>query len=491
MLHCRAPCTNHEKELAVDMSRILQLNCQGAFRYKASEVVDWLERNDGVMAAISETHLCEEQCTKAHACAVVPQLPGWQWIGRPRNIQGGGVGFLIKDSVTFQQRPDLRTQEVEDEWIEVIEKGRPSYFVCSVYVTPKCVKEMMAFRQNLTRVLARYERVLVMGDLNARCLALGDKVNNVLAPHLQDLIDETNLQVCNEPQVATRKGSKGEQDSIPDLTLVSMRLRAEVSEWGVYEEFSSDHMGVSFKLPLPGLTAHKVNKRRVWDFNQADWEKFRELLANELCVWRETPWVDRGLDTLYSEFVCILLAVAMKSIPKRWVSRNAGPRLNQKVRDLKKERKRAVRVKASVDSELIRARISELGKQITQEIKKEGERRIQQILEVPPGAKAWSMWENYGKLTKRAKQKIGVIEVNGERIVEDSGKAESLNEFFLEVGADRRDDVFDGEYADRVSRYVSSFDFEEESKDQTNENFDEKEVAMGLRELNAHKAIAF
>ena len=68
----------------------------------------------------------------------------------------------------------------------------------------------------------------------------------VLATHLEDLVDATKLQVCNEPEVVTRKGSKGEQDSILDITLVSPRLETEVAEWGVYEEFS-------VQIATPGL----------------------------------------------------------------------------------------------------------------------------------------------------------------------------------------------------------------------------------------------
>ncbi len=78
----------------------------------------------------------------------------------------------------------------------------------------------------------------------------------------------------------------------------------------------------------------------------------------------------------------------MKSIPKRWVTQHANPRLNRKVRDLKKVRKRSVKAKRRVDSELIRARFSELSKQSSEEIKKEGEHRIEQILEVPLGSKS-------------------------------------------------------------------------------------------------------
>ena len=81
------------------------------------------------------------------------------------------------------------------------------------------------------------------------------------------------------------------------------------------------------------------------------------------------------------------------------------------------------------------------------------------------------------------------IDVIGEKLVEDPVKAEFLNEFFSEVGADRKDDVFDEKHAEEVTRYVSGFDFEEDSDDQTNDCFDEIEVTRGLRELNAHKAM--
>ena len=104
------------------MKRILQLNCQGAFRTKYKRVVEWCSKHECVIAAISETKLCHETCSSPHRCARVPHIDGWEWVGRSRNIHGGGVGFLIDQAVCFRQRKDLRTEDVEDEWIEVIDE---------------------------------------------------------------------------------------------------------------------------------------------------------------------------------------------------------------------------------------------------------------------------------------------------------------------------------------------------------------------------------
>ena len=469
------------------MSRVLQLNCQGAFRYKVFEIIECLKESGGVIAAISETHLCEESCTRAHTCAEVSNIAERHWRGRPRNIHGGGVGFLIKKSVKFIHRQDLRTPEVEDEWIEIVGDGKPSIFVCSVYIPPNSVAGMMAFRQNLATVTSENERVIVLGDFNARCISLGDEVNNALARHFEDLIDETKLQVCNEPEVATRKGSRGEHDSILDITLVSLRLETEVMEWGVYEQFSSDHLGVSFKIHLPGMGLPPSKKRLIWCFKEADWEKYRELLSKELRRWRDNAEWQGELDLLYKRFSRIILESAARTIPKKWLSDNVGPKMSQKVRELRRERKRAVKIKKRVDSEMIRQRISVLGRKISSEIRREGERKVEEILEIPRGAREWDMWKKYKKVTKGSKKRMGVMEIGGRKIFEDATKAEVMNEFFSELGVDREEDTFDDAHRHEVNRYVSNFDFGEECKAATNELFTECEVERGVSELNAYK----
>ena len=152
----------------------------------------------------------------------------------------------------------------------------------------------------------------------------------------------------------------------------------------MFEEFSSDHLGVSFKVSLPGVTQAKARKREIWDFKEANSGKFKELATKELKQWRGEARCAGDLD----EFCCIVLGVALKTILKKWIDENATPKVSRAVMKLRRQRKRAVKVKRRIDTPMIRERISEIGKLIGKELKKELETKAETFLLLPQGSKS-------------------------------------------------------------------------------------------------------
>ena len=102
------------------MTRILQLNCQGGLRFKVHEIVEWCQEEKCELAAISESWLCSERCVLDHRCASMPNIGSWRWIGRARDTKGGGVGFLVSSRLTAMHMPELRTEGLENEWLELL-----------------------------------------------------------------------------------------------------------------------------------------------------------------------------------------------------------------------------------------------------------------------------------------------------------------------------------------------------------------------------------
>jgi len=471
------------------MKRFLQLNCQGAFRYKYLEVVDWCSENQGVLAAVSETKLCEPSCERPHQCAEVPPVVGWSWVSRPRNIEGGGVGILIRDSVKFRHRVDLRTEGVEDEWIEIFSAtGRESYLVCSVYIPPNSVAEMCKFRTTVETVCAQHMQVIVMGDLNSRCLSLGDEKDSVLTPFFQELVDSSNLHICNEFGVKTRQGKSRETDSILDVSLVSRTLEKDVSEWGVHEEFSSDHYGVSFSIRLPGVRPQFQKRWKVWDFSAADWQMFRTLVGEELESWRERVEREMQLDEASELFAIAIQRAASKAVPQKTLTERSRPGISKKAQELITERKRAVRVKKKYDTTWIRERITEITRKIKAEMRAEAKRRVEEMFGSGERLTRDEMWSKFQKITRRGTPQIKVLKHKGEILTEKSEIAEAMAEYFSEVGADSKEDSFNEMHRREVEELLARHDFTQESKEEINEPFSEEEVRKQVRTLNVHKA---
>ena len=116
--------------------RVLQLNCNGAAG-NAQDVQTWVEASQVQVSlvALSETKLRGSQ-------RIV--WDKWAFVGRGRvDRLGGGVGWLIRDSVAFRARPNLSSGFCESVWVELLGR-QPSagVLMCSAYVPPCSTGEL-------------------------------------------------------------------------------------------------------------------------------------------------------------------------------------------------------------------------------------------------------------------------------------------------------------------------------------------------------------
>jgi len=328
----------------------------------------------------------------------------------------------------------------------------------------------------------------VVGDFNARCLSLGDIKNNKLAPYLQDFIDACKLHICNEHAVATRKAKTKERDSILDLSLVSHALEREVSGWGVHEDFSSDHLGVSFLLRLPGQRQQSRKKWKVWNFPEADWTLFRKAVTAELQKWQcQVNWSGE-LDQLSLSFAEAVIAAAETTIPKKTLTEKARPGLSKKVQKLITARKRAVRVKKRFDTTWVRERIAKLSRQIRSEISSEEQRRVESICDLPPKASLEKIWSRFKKVVRRPRPKIKALKHKGRVLTRGPEIVEAMVEYFANLGADREGESFDEQHRSQTENFLQQQDWKEEEKHEINEPISEQEVANAIKLLDKHKA---
>ena len=471
------------------MGRILHLNCRGALRYKYQEIVAWCNENECVVAAISETWTCHDSCRIAHRCAKVPQIPGWHWVERPRKTQGGGVGFLIRDEVTYRERSDLRTEGAEDEWIEILdEKRRESFLLCSLYIPPCDKNAMHLLSDTLKTVTSWHAKVLAMGDFNARCLSLGDSIDNSLATHFQDLIDASNLHIGNEYGVPTRKNGKEGKDSILDVSLISRALERDFSEWSVHEDFSSDHLGVSFVLRMPGVKPRKRREWKEWDFSEADWLLYRSTVEKRLRKWTREADAAPDIDNMCAGFAETLLAAAKATVPEKRLSERSKPGFSRTVQRLRSERKRAVRVKQRHDTSWIRGRIEALSRRIQEEMRKVERQRIENICKIPANTTTQGLWNIFHKVTRRPTPPVRVLKVGKTILTAEAEKAEAMNRYFSEVGADLKTDHFDEKHREEVETFVLEHDSSLGDDSGINRAFSEEEVSRQIKLLDRHKA---
>ena len=64
------------------------------------------------------------------------QIPGYEFIRRDRNRQGGGVGFYIENSINFAVRSDLYASSLENLCIEVCKPNSRPFLIATWYRPP-------------------------------------------------------------------------------------------------------------------------------------------------------------------------------------------------------------------------------------------------------------------------------------------------------------------------------------------------------------------
>ena len=154
-------------EDTVRMVKLLYLNTNGGFKRKSTFLRAWSEEENVDIVAVTETWLCPQGCQNKHLgrCQRMGCMRGWNWVGRARQERyGGGVGFLLRNTVAYCVRADLQTPEVEDFWVELVSQTQGSFSLCVVYIPPNSPAAMIKFKEKLKRVTAETRRVIVVGD---------------------------------------------------------------------------------------------------------------------------------------------------------------------------------------------------------------------------------------------------------------------------------------------------------------------------------------
>ena len=129
-----------------------------------------LENHKFDIVALSETWLKDNK----HQYEYV-QIPGYNTVFRNReNKKGGGVGFYVKDHLSFTLRNDITKMDdsIETIWIEVRGKNKNSAFLIGAFYQPSSdEKEKQCWLEKFDRLIAEvYVKwngmIIIAGDFN-------------------------------------------------------------------------------------------------------------------------------------------------------------------------------------------------------------------------------------------------------------------------------------------------------------------------------------
>ncbi|MEW8547607.1 MAG: reverse transcriptase family protein, partial [Candidatus Thiodiazotropha sp.] len=337
---------------------------------------------------------------------------------------GGGVVVYIRDTISFKRRQDLEINNLEAVWVEVSIKSK-TVLIGGMYRPPNSTVEYFnLISESLDRAFnTNIKDILVLGDFNYNML---NSSNNKMS----DLIQEYSLkQLIEEPTHFTESS-----ESLIDLILA--RNPSNIITSGVYDTFIDNQ--IRYHCPIICVlkftkSLHKCYKRRIWNYDRADFNLFRNLLSNAdwTCILDE-PDINKAVEL----FNNTLILTAEKAIPNKiaTIRQNEYPWINGIIRKLIRKRKRLHRKAKKTNDQLIWQKFRKIRNTVTNEIRKSKQNYFNKLTDELNAEKinTKSFWKISKQLLKLdlSSSSVPPLHVDGKILETDLEKATALNNYF-------------------------------------------------------------
>ncbi|MEW8542639.1 MAG: reverse transcriptase family protein, partial [Candidatus Thiodiazotropha sp.] len=337
---------------------------------------------------------------------------------------GGGVTVYIRNTISFKRRYDLEIPNLEAVWVEISLRCK-TILIGGFYRPPNSPIEYF------NRITESFDRayntnindIVILGDFNYNMQSTN---NN----KIHDLMQHYNLkQLIQEPTHFTESS-----ESLIDLILV--RNVNNVKTSGVYDTFLESQT----RFHCPVICILKFNKclvksykRRVWNYDKADFNLFRNLLSNVdwNCIINEND-----IEKAVENFTNLLIQTAEKSIPNKiaTIRPNEYPWINGMIRKLIRKRKRLYRRAKRSNVQQVWQNFKKIRNTVIREIRKSKQEYFNKLSDQLNAEKINP--KLFWKISKQllnldiSTSSVPPLNVNGDILESDLDKATALNSFF-------------------------------------------------------------
>ena len=285
--------------------RLACLNTRSLFP-KLDEVVNFVKTYNFSVFVVNESWLDES------VGDLNIQIPGYNVVRRDRNRQGGGVCIYVMSNLKYTVLNGYGI-DIESAWICVnIDSGK--VVVGTVYRPPSADKLYDdSILNELEKITAMYENVILLGDLNIDCLKKGLSQTNFIG-HLEDLFSMT--QLVSEPT----------RETTTSVSLIDVILSTKPhlhSATNVLKVTMSDHYCVQTTLNMQ--MENNVKHKSLTFRNYKKFEIKRFLDDIKLVVHDLNE--ENDLQTLWEKFKKKFLETSNNHAPL--VTRRLKNRVNQ------------------------------------------------------------------------------------------------------------------------------------------------------------------
>ncbi len=269
-------------------------------------------------------------------------LEGWSIFRKDRDHEfGGGVAILCKNhsGIRVSQLP-IRLHNPLDEILAIRVTLQDDWqaTLAVVYCPPSAQLPL----ESMKLLLDDNDRVIFVGDFNARSKILGSTITTPKGRNLVDFIEDNLLILLNDQQQPTRYCPHTGRGEVLDLVLVTQTVINKVQKCWIGEDIGADHVpvmiglksGRTFTRPEPKLALHRAN-----------WQLYQEELDRKLPGDGELdPQTPQDLDQLVEKVTAAMQETSAAAIPTCRPRRPGWLRLSPELKSAMKRRKLLVKV---------------------------------------------------------------------------------------------------------------------------------------------------
>ncbi len=406
--------------------RSLKQKCkESGDRFKLSDIRCHLDKFD--IITISETWLTGDDSNDDY-CIQGYQKP----FRRDRGVDNGPTGYggvlaWVSDKLACKRRLDLERNDIEAMWLEVRSLNN-KILVCILYRTPSnSNRDFWNKLQNmLNPVHETNAKFILLGDLNA-----DPSTNEFEGKSLADFITANSLHSYITEPTRITDTTRSIVDHIitnSPILIKSTKVDPSIS--------TNDHCNISAHISFKTRKPQSYS-RVMWDYKNADFDKFRSELR--LCDWNQCFLPEFDMDTVTKTWTECFLKIARQIIPNKIVTVRPSdkPWYTSTLRSKRREMMRLYGVAKVKNNTLNWSNYRNLRNSYFSDVREAKQafesRKYQELSKHDKTSKQW--WKllkqvTYGGTTFSS---IPPLELEGQIITDNIHKANVFNDFFVSV----------------------------------------------------------
>lgn len=376
---------------------------------------------------VNETKLTED---------VTIKIRNYEVIRKDKTAHSGGVAIIIRNNIPYKVlRPNILTSI---EYLSI--KLADNTIIIAVYNQPRNIISS----NDLQSLADLGNKVLIIGDLNARHYTWKNHITNQNGVALFNFVNNNNL-IVQHTQHPTHFPENGTTPTYIDL-IINKNV-ANITDPISASELSSDHNPILFQV----LSCHKEDTNRtVTSYKNTDWASYRQFLNEKMTIdnkIKNQEDIDRVVESLTSDIN------AAKNRHSTQIKINPDKiELDEDIINLIKIRNRIRKQYQTLLCQNLKRQLNRLNRAIKNKIRTCLNTKWEKTLQdIRPGDR--TLWR-ISKAFRKTPTKIPTLNKNNQTYMKDKEKCDIISETLKDIQTNTATSEIEEEVTDSVIQYL-------------------------------------